>query len=108
METFYNGTYRIGGSLFDIFIPYFGLVSHVLSFDESVPLLKMLDVMVEIGHQAHDITYNTLIGGFCKVNNLEKDMELLQEMLEKDCNIDLVHYSTLIYGLCKHHRKDKY
>ena len=81
METFYNGTYRLGGALFSIFIACFVLVSHFLSFDENVPLFKLLDVMVEIGHQPDDIIYNTPIGGFFEVNNLEKAKELLQDIL---------------------------
>ena len=52
--------------------------------------LQLLDAMVQIGNQHDEITYDTPINGFCKAGNLEKAMELLQEMSDKGCRCNLV------------------
>jgi pentatricopeptide repeat protein len=47
------------------------------------------------------VTYNTLIGGFCRVGRLKTVLELLYEMQGCGKHHNVQTYAILLDGLCK-------
>jgi pentatricopeptide repeat protein len=47
------------------------------------------------------VTYNSLIGGFCRVGRLKNALELLHEMQVCGQHSNLQTYAILLDGLCK-------
>ncbi|GAB4835739.1 hypothetical protein Ancab_000649 [Ancistrocladus abbreviatus] len=48
----------------------------------------------------NEITYNTLIDGFCEDENLPAAMKVFTDMEMRDLKADVVTYNSLISGLC--------
>jgi pentatricopeptide repeat protein len=56
--------------------------------------------MPKQGLNPNVVTYNTLIGGFCKVGNCKEAIKLFKQMKDSGRVPDSITY-TLMDGLCK-------
>lgn len=54
-----------------------------------------------MGLVPNEVTYTTLINGYCKDRNIVEAMKFFDEMLQKECVPNEVTYHALITGLCK-------
>ncbi|KAI3836634.1 hypothetical protein MKX03_030583 [Papaver bracteatum] len=75
--------------------------------DERVgSALEFFSKMQDKGLKGNDVTYFVLISAFCNVNNIEKAMEIFDDMV-RTCRVpDVIVYYSLINGLSRAGRLD--
>ena len=59
--------------------------------------------MMNLGIEPNEITFNTLIKGWCKVGKMSVAMHVTKVMLKMNIYPSQMTYQTLIEGYCKQH-----
>ena len=69
--------------------------------------MGFLKDMLEKNLGPNNVTYSTLIDGFCKQGKLDKAIGLYEDMVKKCIRADPVTYTTLIDALCRAGRMEE-
>ncbi|CAL5359061.1 unnamed protein product [Camellia sinensis] len=76
---------------------YFNILCHENRSSESLSLLRS---MMEIGFRPNNVSYNTILKGFCK-DNIDEALELFDHIEWGVNGPDIVSFNTILSAACK-------
>ncbi|CAL5354377.1 unnamed protein product [Camellia sinensis] len=76
---------------------YFNILCHENRSSESLSLLRS---MMEIGFRPNNVSYNTILKGFCK-DNIDEALELFDHIEWGANGPDIVSFNTILSAACK-------
>ncbi|KAI3853841.1 hypothetical protein MKX03_001169 [Papaver bracteatum] len=76
-------------------------------FPSTITFNFVLNLLVSLGVVVNTCSFNILIKGLCKNDNVKEGFELLDEFPKQDCQPNAITYSTLMHCLCRNGRTDE-
>lgn len=90
-------------SLFPSLAAYCSLVKGLCKIGEIDPAMTLIcDCLANVASGPLEFKYTLSIIHVCKLNDAQKIMEVLNEMMEQGCSLDNIICCSIISGMCKH------
>ncbi|KAL0456113.1 UNVERIFIED_CONTAM: Pentatricopeptide repeat-containing protein [Sesamum latifolium] len=82
---------------------YSSLVKGLCKIGEIEPAMMLIrDCLAHVTNGPMEFKYSLTIIHVCKLNDAQKIVEVVNEMVEQGCRPNSVTYFAIIYGMCKH------
>ncbi|KAL0349382.1 UNVERIFIED_CONTAM: Pentatricopeptide repeat-containing protein [Sesamum angustifolium] len=82
---------------------YSSLVKGLCKIGEIEPAMMLIrDCLAHVTNGPMEFKYSLTIIHVCKLNDAQKIVEVVNEMVEQGCRPNSVTYYAIIYGMCKH------